>query len=144
MPLSLRAAPTLPKGNEWSAAHLGRYAWACNSRKGPVLDAACGAGQGTRLLSENHAFPVIGMDINPDAIIFASHYHNWGVGAYVLGDVEDADSLNGFEGFQTILVFIQDAASSQRQIIQDTNLLFNGVSLTCQRNIFSESHIQCV
>ena len=101
MTLSLKANPTPPRGNEWSAAHLGRYAWACNSRKGPVLDAACGAGQGTQLLTQNHDYPVVGMDINPEAILFAAHYCNQGVVSYVVGDVEEG--LEGFEGFETIV-----------------------------------------
>ena len=40
--------------------------------KGKCLDAACGAGYGTYLLSENHNADVIGFDIEESAVLWAS------------------------------------------------------------------------
>jgi SAM-dependent methyltransferase len=50
-------------------AHLNRYRWAAGQVMGDVLDAACGTGYGSRLLSRNAR--VFGLDANADAVALA-------------------------------------------------------------------------
>ena len=55
-----------------SVNHIIRYQFAKKIMKGKCLDAACGAGYGTYLLSENHNADVIGIDIEESAVLWAS------------------------------------------------------------------------
>lgn len=55
--------------------HRERYLWAIKHMESPntVLDAGCGVGYGSRMLSD-HAERVIGVDISPETIEFANRY----------------------------------------------------------------------
>ena len=55
--------------------HRERYLWAIKHMESPktVLDAGCGVGYGSRMLSD-HAERVIGLDISPEAIEYANRY----------------------------------------------------------------------
>ena len=55
-----------------SVNHIIRYQFAKKIMKGKCLDAACGAGYGTYLLSENHNADVVGIDIEESAVLWAS------------------------------------------------------------------------
>ena len=82
--------------------HLERYFFAAQTAKGRVLDAACGCGYGSHILSGNGS-RVVGIDIEPSAIEWAKrHYAGPG---YICGDVMDAPWLGKFDyavSFETI------------------------------------------
>lgn len=60
------------------ADHVARYTWAAERLKGyhHVIDAACGCGYGTAVLSDGGVERVTGIDIDAEAIAFASEH--WG------------------------------------------------------------------
>lgn len=65
--------------------HLGRYEFAAKRVSGNVLDAACGCGYGSRLMSGLST--VKGIDIAPDAIEFANSIHKNDRVQYEVADV---------------------------------------------------------
>lgn len=57
------------RGRLIDAEHRGRYWWATQLVSGKeVLDAACGTGYGSRILSDAGAARVTGVDVSPDAV----------------------------------------------------------------------------
>ena len=71
------------------ACHLARYTFAlqfCQHKV--VLDAACGVGYGSQILSYV-ADDVTGIDLSMDAIEYAQDHHDTSRTAFVLGDVRD-------------------------------------------------------
>jgi SAM-dependent methyltransferase len=83
------------------ALHLARYEFAARHlRPGRVLDLACGAGYGTKLLAERTGGPVLGADLSPEAIAYArSRYGGPGVEFRVADAMTFADE----RGFDSIV-----------------------------------------
>jgi ubiquinone/menaquinone biosynthesis C-methylase UbiE len=84
--------------------HLARYRFATKySGERKVLDAACGAGYGTYMLSKN-ASEVAGMDRSAEAINYASENYRAGNVKFVTGDVTsmpfDSDSFDLITAFE--------------------------------------------
>lgn len=68
--------------------HLARYRWAAGFAPGlSVLDAACGTGYGSRLLSEAGASRVVSVDVSPDAPLEAARSGDLGRLRFVRADV---------------------------------------------------------
>ena len=63
--------------------HIARYAFAMNRCKGSILDAACGCGYGSKMLTS--CGPVVGVDLEREAIDFAKA--NYAGPEYRLDDV---------------------------------------------------------
>lgn len=64
--------------------HVFRYKFALDGLKGKILDAACGCGYGSWILS--HGNEVTGVDIEPSAIEYARL--NYSGPKYILGDIQ--------------------------------------------------------
>lgn len=72
--------------------HLRRYEFASYRASGRILDAACGCGYGTEILS--FAGAAVGVDCSSDAIDWAKeHFH----AQYILGRIEDSPWSGKFE-----------------------------------------------
>lgn len=70
-----RVIPGQVDDNLWSE-HIARYAFARRYVEGKrVLDAGCGTGYGTAELARS-ASSVTGLDLSPDAIVFARHHYS--------------------------------------------------------------------
>lgn len=104
------------------ACHMARYLFALQfCRYKMVLDAACGAGYGTQILSYV-AVEAIGIDISRDAIEYAIDHYDTPRTAFVLGNVQDLIrvgegifdvivSFETIEHLQTPEVFVEEVAS---------------------------------
>jgi SAM-dependent methyltransferase len=67
-----RFVPEIHRGGSIEAEHEARYRWAAQLARGrAVLDAGCGVGWGSVVLSDAGATSVTGVDINPDALASA-------------------------------------------------------------------------
>jgi len=88
--------PMLPP--ERTELHLRRYELACRFAEGlDVLDAACGTGYGSAMLARlGCARAVTGMDIDADAVGYASRRHGSKKVGFRVGDV----SATGLESYQ--------------------------------------------
>lgn len=75
---------------EIEIGHRARYYWALQhiERGAAVLDAACGNGYGSRILSDGGA-RVVGLDVAEDAIEFARHHFGGEQSAFEVCDLED-------------------------------------------------------
>src|SRR5262245_48918466 len=76
--MALERIDPILRQDKWVLDHYARYLFASplapNRR---VLDIACGTGYGTKLLAEEQALDVVGIDNSYDAIAYASeHYHH--------------------------------------------------------------------
>lgn len=84
-------------GHRIEADHLERYRHASQFVAGRrVLDIACGAGYGSRLLREAGATEVIGVDVSEDALTVASEYASEGV-RFENGDITTWTDAAGFD-----------------------------------------------
>jgi len=89
------------------ADHRGRYLWAAahiGARKS-IYDMACGIGYGTVILAEKTGGRVVGIDIEPEAIAYATEFYNRPDVEFVVGDVLEAEIGTGVEAlvsFETI------------------------------------------
>ena len=79
-------------GRQWGESlseirsdHVARYRWAAERVTGFVLDAACGCGYGSSILTES-ASGVVGVDLSPEAIKWACYYYPGPV--YLVGDIQ--------------------------------------------------------
>jgi 2-polyprenyl-3-methyl-5-hydroxy-6-metoxy-1,4-benzoquinol methylase len=90
-----------------AAQHVVRYATMRALVTGKrVLDVACGAGYGVRLLSEWGAREVVGVDIAPRAIATAKRMFNGSGRIFLTGDAERlTEVLDGSEPFDVIVSF---------------------------------------
>jgi SAM-dependent methyltransferase len=90
-------------GHESLDIHLERYRFAAlHAPPGRLLDLACGAGYGTRVLADEaeHVSEAVGVDISPDAVSYAcQRYARPGVSYRVADGGEFVDA----EGFDTIV-----------------------------------------
>ena len=73
------------------ALHLDRYDFASTHLKGDVVvDIACGCGYGTALMAEAHPDKqFIGVDIDPEAIDYASQYYKFPNLEYICSSAEE-------------------------------------------------------
>jgi len=76
-----------------SLHHVHRYQLASRYASGRVLDAACGIGYGTKLLSEGRV--AVGVDCSPTAINWAEEHFPGP--EYILGRIEDAPWAGSFD-----------------------------------------------
>ena len=76
------------------ALHLDRYDFASAHLKGDVImDIACGCGYGTALMAEAHPDKqFIGVDIDPEAIDYASQYYKFPNLEYICSSAEEYSS----------------------------------------------------
>lgn len=90
-----------------AAQHVVRYAAVRALVKGKrVLDVACGAGYGARLLSDWGAAEVVGVDVAPAAVATAKRMFNGTGRTFLTGDAERLeDILDGTEPFDVIVSF---------------------------------------
>ncbi|KKR79569.1 MAG: Glycosyltransferase, group 2 family protein [Candidatus Daviesbacteria bacterium GW2011_GWA1_41_61] len=86
-----RLVPKLDRGKAYFYEHLSRYLFASQLTKGKVvLDAGCGTGYGSFILSEyGKAKRVYGIDITPEAINYAQQNYSLKNINYLLDDVEE-------------------------------------------------------
>lgn len=87
--------------------HVKRYAWACRFAEGKrVLDMACGVGRGSYLLAEEgHAESVLGVDLDANAVRYASIRNAHPSVSYRVGDAQSFLPDSQFDlvvGFETI------------------------------------------
>lgn len=103
-----------------AAQHVVRYASVKDWVKGKrVLDIACGAGYGVRLLSDWGAAEVVGIDIAPAAIATAKRRFNGPGRTFLSGDAESLTSLlDGEKPFDVIVSFetVEHLAHPERLI----------------------------
>ena len=89
-------------GRETLALHLARYELAARHASGRVLDCACGAGYGTRLVADRgkDVREAVGVDVAADAVAYAtSHYARPGVRFHCA----DAAAFTDDAGFDTVI-----------------------------------------
>jgi 2-polyprenyl-3-methyl-5-hydroxy-6-metoxy-1,4-benzoquinol methylase len=80
-----------------SSHHKNRYEFAANLASGRILDASCGCGYGSQILSRDGK-EVVGVDLSPDAVEWAEEYFPGP--KYIVGNIEDEP----WEGkFQTVV-----------------------------------------
>ena len=102
-----RMMPSHNRGNLIYGEHLVRYSFAAQFVKGKkVLDIATGVGYGAKLLRQEGAVYVCGVDISPESIEYAKNkYAGEGV-EYIVGSAQDipaeADSFDVVVSFETI------------------------------------------
>lgn len=111
------------------ADHRKRYEFAAQylTKSDKVLDAACGVGYGSRILSEVCSM-VTGIDVSEEAISFSNkHYVSHNIRYHVM-DLKDIPSLEGkynaivsFETFEHIN-FTSDFMSNVSQLLEDDGL----------------------
>ncbi len=81
-----RMIPEYHKGKNVYGAHLARYEASLPLIEGKtVLDIACGSGYGTKLIS-NKANKVYGIDVDPNAIVYAKKHYAAKNIEYISGD----------------------------------------------------------
>ena len=101
-----RMVPELHRPSLMYAEHVTRYAAARDAVRGRrVLDIASGSGYGSHLLSADAA-SVVGVDVNPDAVAYASRTYRRDNLEFRVGDAEriplDDDSVDVVVTFETI------------------------------------------
>jgi len=102
----------VPGTVEWElyfANHIFRYQFALNHlklhNKQQVLDAACGVGYGSMYMVENGMKPVIGVDINKEALKIANKDFTRGDLIFLEDDCHSMDRAKQFGNFQSIVSF---------------------------------------
>lgn len=88
--------------------HLARYQFALPYLKGRVLDFACGAGYGTKMMakaSKKKVTEAIGVDISTEAIRYASHNYFHPLVTYQVQDVVDPTLPQKLGTFDVIVSF---------------------------------------
>lgn len=87
-------------GKNTLALHLKRYEFAAShALPGRVLDIACGVGYGSRLIADRRQDidQVVGVDISPEAISFASSHYAVATTRFVAADAMTFDDPTGFD-----------------------------------------------
>jgi SAM-dependent methyltransferase len=103
-------SPDDATGRETLALHMARYELAARHARGRVLDLACGAGYGTRLVADRAASvtEAVGVDIAADAVAYADgHYGRAGVryacaDAYAFADSTGFDTVISLETIEHV------------------------------------------
>ena len=104
--------------------HLQRYEFAARHLAGSrVLDMAGGCGYGTALLAERHPDKqIIGVDIDPEAIAYASRHYQRANLHYVCANAESFSAEPGFDSIVS-LETIEHLPSPQRLVANFARLL---------------------
>jgi len=100
-----RLDPNQSTGSETYRLHLERYEFAAReARPGRLLDLACGAGYGTRLLAERRSdlVELLGVDVDPAAVGYARLRYGAGL-PQLRYEVGDALAFEEGGGFDTIV-----------------------------------------
>jgi SAM-dependent methyltransferase len=86
--------------------HVARYEFACDFVKDKiVLDAACGTGYGSAMISKSGAKRVIGFDVSDEALGYAREHYREASLSFILGDVQKLSFANEMDivvSFETI------------------------------------------
>ncbi len=81
--------------------HLQRYEFAAmHARRGRALDMACGVGYGSRLLADHAELDVLGVDLDPAAIAYATKRY---AGPRTRFEQRDAQAFQDPDGFDTVV-----------------------------------------
>jgi SAM-dependent methyltransferase len=81
--------------------HLQRYEFAAmHARPGRALDMACGVGYGSRLLADHARLEVLGVDLDPAAIAYATKRY---ADPRVRFECRDAQAFRDPDGFDTVV-----------------------------------------
>lgn len=106
-----RVAPSETFANEPHAAYfmyLARYLFAARSVTGKrVLDAGCGLGYGAALLAEKGAREVVGIDVSPEAIEYATHHYRRANVSFRLMNCEKLEFRNGTFGLVSAVELVE-------------------------------------
>lgn len=103
--------------------HLARYRFAMKySGDCKVLDAACGAGYGTYMLSKN-ASEVTGMDYSAETVSFASENYKAGNVKFVTGDVTSMPFDNGSFDLITAFEIFEHVENPQNMLKEMSRVL---------------------
>jgi SAM-dependent methyltransferase len=99
----------LPEDLSQAPDHLARYAFAAHWAAGRrVFDLCCGVGYGTNLLGAAGAFEVLGVDVNAEAIAYATRRYGSRTVSFLVGDatgelaVSHRDLVTCFEGIEHV------------------------------------------
>jgi ubiquinone/menaquinone biosynthesis C-methylase UbiE len=100
-----RIIPGTAAWDAFYANHIVRYKFAAENIRNPVriLDAACGVGYGTRHLEKVFNIPMVGVDINDDALSIANEKFSTENISFIKDNCEDLKQLAG--GFSHIVSF---------------------------------------
>jgi SAM-dependent methyltransferase len=99
-----RFVPEIHEGGMIEAEHEARYRWAAALASGrTVLDAGCGVGWGSAVLSEAGAERVVGIDVNPEALASARERTGDRAATFVQGDLQELPFADG--SFDLIVCF---------------------------------------
>ncbi|MCE7794089.1 class I SAM-dependent methyltransferase [Salipaludibacillus sp. CUR1] len=88
--------------------HLARYYFALPYTKGKVLDIACGSGYGAHMAAKTrkkHISSVLGVDLDPDIITYASKNYYHPLLSFRAGDALDSRLKGDIGTFDTVLSF---------------------------------------
>lgn len=112
-----RANPEEMAGQLMESEHRGRYWWAAQlAKERKVLDAGCGTGYGTEILTAAGAESVVGIDISHEAIDYARSSFEGALSRFVLGDLRELPF--GDDTFDLVVCFevIEHVEEQQRVI----------------------------
>jgi len=110
------------------AEHMSRYHFIKNLVKGKkVLDIGCGAGYGSKILSET-AEVVIGIDIDKDAISYATEKYGSETVSFVVGDVEMMP-FNDFEFEAGVCFEVIEHIERPRAMLTEASRVISGGGL---------------
>jgi SAM-dependent methyltransferase len=90
--------------------HKARYRWAVDQLKninGTIVDVACGAGYGSRMLAEGTRCDVVGIDVSQEAVAYAASNYGASRLDFRVGDAQRlqdfaSGSVNAIVSFETI------------------------------------------
>ena len=88
--------------------HIARYYFAAPFTAGRVLDIACGAGYGTKMLAKlrkKYISEIIGMDLSAEAVNYANKNYYHPLSTYIEGDIMEPAQLSKLGLFDTIVSF---------------------------------------
>ncbi|MCC6403234.1 MAG: methyltransferase domain-containing protein [Fimbriimonadaceae bacterium] len=120
--------------------HARRYEWVSDRVLGKrVLDVACGAGRGSQMMAEAGAASVVGLDIDPEIVRYASHRHATPGVDFRTGD---AATFCSEEPFDAIVSFetIEHVPEVERFLASLAGLLAPDGALFVSTPISSLSH----
>ncbi len=104
-----RIIPKLMKPmNGMLLEHIARYYFAIPYIKGRVLDIACGTGYGCHMVAKDRkreVHEIIGVDVDPETILYANREYNHQKVTYIQGDALDPELPEKLGLFDTILSF---------------------------------------
>lgn len=101
-----RMIPEHNKDTQLYKDHMERYELACQYAEGKtIVDVACGVGYGSKMLAEAGAVKVIGIDISPGAIQYASENFHHPAVEFQVGDcrhLKNIPKVDMVVSFETI------------------------------------------